>query len=210
MLVKFAQLYPTLCDPTWPHVTRQRLPTLCDPMWQHTSLLCLWNSPGKNTGVGSHFLLQGNFPTQGLNLDLLLYRQILYHLSHQGSPGKTSAQHNQIAPLLGFLHTFTSMVPSKQNSAFTAVLHLVLHCSSANENNPVLLYVCLYKFFPLLVPWVLLTTFSYTEHEFCFFRLNSLENKVKVYMWLSYICVGYGELKASDAFFIASLCTVIK
>ena len=31
-------------------------------------LLCPWNSPGKNTGVGCHFLLQGIFPTQGLNL----------------------------------------------------------------------------------------------------------------------------------------------
>ena len=28
-------------------------------------LLCPWNSPGKNTGVGSHSLLQGIFPTQG-------------------------------------------------------------------------------------------------------------------------------------------------
>ena len=43
-------------------------------------------SSGKNTGVGCHFLLQGNFLTQGLNLGLLHYRQILYHLSHQGSP----------------------------------------------------------------------------------------------------------------------------
>ena len=34
-------------------------------------LLCLWDSPGKNTGVGCHFLLQGIFPTQGLNLHLL-------------------------------------------------------------------------------------------------------------------------------------------
>ena len=30
-------------------------------------LLCPWNSPGKNTGVGSHSLLQGTFPTQGSN-----------------------------------------------------------------------------------------------------------------------------------------------
>ena len=30
-------------------------------------LLCPWNFPGKNTGVGCHFLLQGVFPTQGLN-----------------------------------------------------------------------------------------------------------------------------------------------
>ena len=41
--------------------------------------LCPWNSPGKSTGVGCHFLLQGIFPTQGLNLGLLHYRQILYH-----------------------------------------------------------------------------------------------------------------------------------
>ena len=36
----------------------------------------------KNTGVGSHFLLQGIFPTQGSNwrlLDVLIGRQILYH-----------------------------------------------------------------------------------------------------------------------------------
>jgi len=45
-----------------------------------------WNSPGQNTGVGSHFLLQGIFPTQGSNPGLLHCRQILYQLSHQGSP----------------------------------------------------------------------------------------------------------------------------
>ena len=49
-------------------------------------LLCPWNSPGKNTGVGSHSLLQGIFPTQGLNPGLLHCGQILYDLSHQGSP----------------------------------------------------------------------------------------------------------------------------
>ena len=32
-----------------------------------TRLLCPWDSPGKNTGVGCHFLLQGIFPTQGSN-----------------------------------------------------------------------------------------------------------------------------------------------
>ena len=30
-----------------------------------------WNFPGKNTGVGYHFFLQGILPTQGLNLSLL-------------------------------------------------------------------------------------------------------------------------------------------
>ena len=37
----------------------QSCPTLCDPhRWQPTRLLCPWDSPGKNTGVGCHFLLQ--------------------------------------------------------------------------------------------------------------------------------------------------------
>ena len=40
------------------------------------------NSLGKNTGVGSHFLFQAIFLTQGANPDLLHCRQILYHLSH--------------------------------------------------------------------------------------------------------------------------------
>ena len=44
-------------------------------------LLCPWGFPG-NIGVGCQFLLQGIFPTQGLNPDLLHCRQILYCLSH--------------------------------------------------------------------------------------------------------------------------------
>ena len=46
-----------------------------------------WNSPGQTTGVGSLSLLQGIFPTQGLNPGLPHCRQILYPLSHKGSPG---------------------------------------------------------------------------------------------------------------------------
>ena len=38
---------------------------------QSTSLLCPWDSPGRNTGVGCHALLQGIFLTQGLNLRFL-------------------------------------------------------------------------------------------------------------------------------------------
>ena len=52
--------------------------TLCNPM-------DCKDSPGKNTGVVCHFLLQGVFQTQGSNLGLLHCRQILYCLSHQES-----------------------------------------------------------------------------------------------------------------------------
>ena len=53
-----------------------------------TMLLCPWDFPGKNTGVGCHFLPLGIFPTQGSNPDLLCFLhcgRILYLLSHQGS-----------------------------------------------------------------------------------------------------------------------------
>ena len=43
------------------------------------------DSTGQNTGVGCHSLLQGIFPTQGLNLGVLHSGRILYLLSHQGS-----------------------------------------------------------------------------------------------------------------------------
>ena len=46
---------------------------------------CPWDFPGKNTELGCHFLPQGAFPTQGLNPGLLHCRQILDHLSDQGS-----------------------------------------------------------------------------------------------------------------------------
>ena len=45
-----------------------------------------WNSPGQNTGVGSLSLLQGIYLTPGSNPGLPHYRQILYQLSHLGSP----------------------------------------------------------------------------------------------------------------------------
>ena len=56
-----------------------------DSWWPHR-LYSPWNSPGQNTGVGSRSLLQGIFPTQVSNSGLPHYRQILYQLSHQGSP----------------------------------------------------------------------------------------------------------------------------
>ena len=50
-----------------------------------TQMTIISTTAGKNTGVGCHFLLQEIFPTQGLNPGLPHCRQMLYHLSHQGS-----------------------------------------------------------------------------------------------------------------------------
>ena len=56
-----------------------------DFLWPH-GLYSPWNALGQNTGVGSLSLLQGIFPTQGSNPGLSHCRQILYQLSHKGSP----------------------------------------------------------------------------------------------------------------------------
>ena len=61
-------------DSLWPH-----------GLWPPPGSSVHGDSPGKNTGTGCHALLQGIFPTQGSNPGLLHRRQILYHLSYQGS-----------------------------------------------------------------------------------------------------------------------------
>jgi len=58
----------------------------CDPM----------DYTGQNTGVGSLSLLQGIFPTQGSNPGLSHCRQILYQLSHKGSPASHMVRPNSL------------------------------------------------------------------------------------------------------------------
>ena len=68
-----AVTYASVLRRVWPFVT----------LWAVAHrLLCPWDYPGKNTGVGCHFLLQGISLTHGLNphlLRLLPCRQIPYH-----------------------------------------------------------------------------------------------------------------------------------
>ena len=60
--------------------------TLCAPIYCNVlGSSVLGYSPGKNTGVGSHALLQGIFPTQGSKPGLPHCRWILYSLRHQVS-----------------------------------------------------------------------------------------------------------------------------
>ena len=76
--------------------------TLCDPMdcSPSPSLLCPWDFPGKNTGVGCHFLFQGIFLTQGLNPRLLHWQVDYLPLCHQGSHSQGLWKH------FPFLHSF--------------------------------------------------------------------------------------------------------
>ena len=77
----YMYIYAVLC------LVTQSCPTLYDSMDCNSPGSSVHgDSPGKNTGVDCHSLLQGIFPTQGSNPGLLHCRGILYHLSHQGSP----------------------------------------------------------------------------------------------------------------------------
>ena len=66
--------------------TESESPSVMSDSLRLHGLYSPWNSPGQNAGVGSLSLLQGIFPTQVLNPGLPHCRQILYQLSHLGSP----------------------------------------------------------------------------------------------------------------------------
>ena len=84
---------------------------MSDSFWQG-GLYCPWNSPGKNTGVGCYFLLQGIFLTQRWNLGLPHCRQILYCLSHPNAPLNPPPFHSSLC-LMGLTCTeFIHRVPS--------------------------------------------------------------------------------------------------
>ena len=82
--LKHHNIVNQLCVCVYVCLVAQSCPTLCDSVdCSPPGSSVHGSSPGKNTAVVSHFLLQGIFPTQGLNLGLPHYRRILYCLSHQ-------------------------------------------------------------------------------------------------------------------------------
>ena len=79
--------------------------TLCDPMdYSPPGSSVHGDSPGKNTGVGCHALLQGIFLTQGSSPHLLHRQQVLYHERHLGSPLLPLSPPTLIPPLLCLSH----------------------------------------------------------------------------------------------------------
>ena len=66
------------------NIYKMKVTQSCQTLWSR-GLYSPWNSRGQNTGVCSLSLLQGVFPTQGLNPGLMHCRQILYQLSNQGN-----------------------------------------------------------------------------------------------------------------------------
>ena len=125
-------------------------PTLGTPWTVATRPLCPWDSPGKNTGVGCRFLLQGIFPTQGLNPGPLDYKQsphyrcILYWLSHGGSPMQCLKALNFVTEASEWWTWRRALLFSAVEFGITCYFSLSLSC-----------YICQMeaKFLPLKMFW---------------------------------------------------------
>ena len=109
----------------------QSCPTLCGLMdcSLPARLFCPWNSPGKNTRVGSHSLFQGIFLTQWLNLGLLYCRQILYRLSHRGSARAHTHTHTHTHLFYSFIYWGTHLgcfhfIAVVNNAAMNTSVHI--------------------------------------------------------------------------------------
>ena len=115
-------------------------------MWVKDAQSCLTacdpkeNSLGQNTGVGSLSLLQGIFPTQGLNPGLPHCRQILYQLNHKGSPNKWNKPYAVFC--VGFLSHmiifFVVSFISLNEFGVHFLLLFLIHCINA---PPIFLYI---------------------------------------------------------------------
>ena len=130
-------------------LVNQSCPARCDPMACSLPGPSLHeDSPCKNIGVGCHALLQGIFPIQGSNPGLPHCRQILYHLSHQGSPNfvkliikpRNCAPScvqlwHMLLPLLGIL--FSSPSPDKTLLSFKNPFkcHLCMKLAMTSMDN---------------------------------------------------------------------------
>ena len=99
---------------------------------QPARLLCPWGSPGKNTGVGCHALLQGIFPTQGLNPGLPHCRRILHQLGHQESYYNTV---NQLHPNKFFLKKTALLMQGTWVPSLVKELRSHMLCSVAKDDK---------------------------------------------------------------------------
>ena len=79
--MKISNQYPICCCCS----VAKSCPTLCNLRLQPSRLLCPWDFPGKNTGVGCYFPLQGIFWIQESNPCFLHWQAIFLPLSHKGS-----------------------------------------------------------------------------------------------------------------------------
>ena len=100
---------------------------------QPTKLICLWNSPSKNTGVGRHSLLQGIFPTQGSNPGLLHCGQILFTERHGWSREAMGSAQRSFPSTTGKF----PMLPASKEEVFALESQRLPHLCPLQGSTPV-------------------------------------------------------------------------
>ena len=119
-----------------PSLVAQSCLTFCDPMdYRLPGYSIHGDSPGKNTGVSCHALLQGIFPTQGSNPDLPHCRWILCHLSHQGKTWGSQAISRKVLPTAPRWVFFFFFYPFLKVSLFKLNLTLSSYPQSFKEQE---------------------------------------------------------------------------
>ena len=128
----------------------QSCPTLCDSI-DHSlpGSSVHGDSPGKNTGVGCHTLLQGILPTQGSNPGLLHFRQTLYQVREQYTEGKKLVYlflyHNLVIRILISLIKVKTLISSTLATYYpiterekipVGYLSFTIHCVHRKLNKP--------------------------------------------------------------------------
>ena len=117
---------------------------------QPTRLLCPWDSPGKNTGVGCHFPLQGILLTQGEKPHLLHWQADSLLLSHQGSPyyifteGEEGYRENCLTGFNGLVNNLLPPFPTATSQTgfltLLVVIQVVIDVSYKKKMLPNLCY----------------------------------------------------------------------
>ena len=110
-------------------------------------LLHLWNSPGQNTAVDCHFLLQGILLTQGSNLGLLHCKQTFNHLSHSPSWRLTNTAKVQLT-LVGMRELELSSIQSHKYQRHTCDTLTKLHTYSKVTDSSLSLWAAVLLCWP--------------------------------------------------------------
>ena len=118
------------------YLVTQSCPTLCNPMdYSPPGSSVHGDSPGNNTEVDCHALLQGIFPTQGSNPGLPHCRRILYCPSHQGTVDTLLIIHLRNETIAGFLIHLSTL---KHNG----FVNLIRDIKESQEKNWHILFSC--------------------------------------------------------------------